>query len=327
MRSYRFATADVFTGRQFGGNQLAVVLDAQGLSGDEMLAIAREFNYSETTFVLPPERGGTCRVRIFTPGSEIPFAGHPTVGTAHVLFALGRLRAEGRETSVVLEEGVGDVTVAVRLPAGGGTAFGGVEPEFAQLSVAQLPDETPAPDDAALAAALSLSPADLVGGDWTPSIVSCGLPWVLVPVRGSDAVRRARIHLDAWDRLPRDGRSREIMVFAMRGDASDAGPSVRAGVAPAEGPRPADVHARVFVPGLSVPEDPATGSAAVALGGYLGARTPRLDGTLRWTIEQGVEMGRPSRLEVEVDKAAGAITAVRVGGGSVVVSTGELRLR
>src|SRR5687767_3605786 len=136
MRSYQFATADVFTSRQFGGNQLAVVLDATGLSDDEMLSITREFNYSETTFVLPPERGGACRVRIFTPGSEIPFAGHPTVGTAHVLFALGRLRAAAgeRETRIVLEEGVGDVAVTVRLPERGDTTFGGVEPEFAQLT-------------------------------------------------------------------------------------------------------------------------------------------------------------------------------------------------
>jgi trans-2,3-dihydro-3-hydroxyanthranilate isomerase len=117
VRHLRYVTADVFTDRQFGGNPLAVVLDAGGLGGDEMLAVTREFNYSETTFVLPPERGGAARVRIFTPGGEVPFAGHPTVGTAHVLVAAGLHAAEARgdEVTLVLEETVGDVPVRVRL--------------------------------------------------------------------------------------------------------------------------------------------------------------------------------------------------------------------
>src|SRR3954469_8914424 len=146
MRTYRYVTADVFTDRQFGGNPLAVVLDGRGLTSEEMLAITREFNYSETTFVLPPERGGACRVRIFTPGAEIPFAGHPTLGTAHVLFATGALRSDAAEARITLEEGVGDVPVMVRLGGGGSAELGGVEPSFAQLTVAQLPEERPAPD-------------------------------------------------------------------------------------------------------------------------------------------------------------------------------------
>jgi trans-2,3-dihydro-3-hydroxyanthranilate isomerase len=315
MRTYRFVTTDVFTDRQFGGNQLAVVLDARGLSDDEMLAITREFNYSETTFVLPAERGGACRVRIFTPGAEVPFAGHPTIGTAHVLFATGAVRGEGREATVVLEEQVGDVTVRVRLPEGGDAA-GGVEPTFAQLSVASLPEERAAPSREALAAALSLATDDLLDGPYAPVTASCGLPFVLVPLASHDAVRRARIRHDAWERaLPPDAWSREPMVFAM-GAPDEA--SAHAGV---------DVHARVFVPGLSVPEDPATGSANAALAGYLAARTPRLDGTLRWTVAQGIEMGRPSRLELEADKRGGEIVAVRVGGRAVVVSDGTLRVR
>jgi trans-2,3-dihydro-3-hydroxyanthranilate isomerase len=310
-RSYQFATADVFTDRQFGGNPLAVILDARGLSSEEMLAITREFNYSESTFVLPAERGGSCRVRIFTPGGEVPFAGHPTVGTAHVLVALGRLPATGREMRVVLEENVGDVPVLVRTADGGSTAFGGVEPDFAQLSVAQLPEERPAPPVDALARALSLSPDDFVGGDWAPVAASCGLPFVIAPLKSRAAVGRARVRGDVWDEVfPPGAWSREVMVLAMDAEAPDA-----------------DVRARVFVPAMNVPEDPATGSANAALGGYLAARTPRRDGTLRWIVEQGVEMGRPSRLEVEVDVAGGRTTAVRVGGGAVVVATGELRLR
>ena len=315
MRTFRFVTTDVFTDRQFGGNQLAVVLDARGLSAGEMLAITREFNYSETTFVLPPERGGACRVRIFTPGAEVPFAGHPTIGTAHVLFATGAVWAEGAETMVVLEEQVGDVSVRVRLPQGDG-GVAGVEPTFAQLTVASLPEERDAPSRELLAAALSLTPDELLDGTYAPRMGSCGLPFVLVPLASHDAVRRARIDHDAWERaLPPDAWTREPMVFAM-GAPDEA--SARAGV---------DVHARVFVPGLSVPEDPATGSANAALAGYLAARTPRLDGTLRWVVAQGIEMGRPSRLELEADKRGGEITAVRVGGSAVVVSDGTLRLR
>jgi trans-2,3-dihydro-3-hydroxyanthranilate isomerase len=314
MRTYQYVTADVFTDRQFGGNQLAVILDARGLSGDEMLAITREFNYSETTFVLPPERGGACRVRIFTPGAEVPFAGHPTVGTAHVLFATGALRADGTEATVVLEEQVGDVPVRVRLPHA--AVDGGVEPLSAQLSVASLPEERGAPPRDALADVLGLAPDDVLDGPYAPRTAGCGLPFVLVPLASHDAVRRARVRHEPWERaLPPDAWSRELMVFAM-GAPDEA--SALAGV---------DVHARVFVPGLSVPEDPATGSAGAALAGFLAARTPRLEGTLRWTVAQGLEMGRASRLELEADKAGGAITAVRVGGSAVVVSEGTLRLR
>lgn len=299
---YRFLTADIFTDRMFGGNQLAVLPDARGLAAEQMLAITREFNYSESTFVLPPERGGTRRVRIFTPGGEVPFAGHPTVGTAHVLAAIGEIALTGDETRIVLEEGVGDVPVTIRAANG--------QPTFAQLSVAKLPEVvSPTPDLDALAETLSLLPDDFVGGPWAPVAVSCGLPFLMVAVKSRDAVRRARVRVEPWERTLAGKAWSEPMVFAM--DAE--GPGV-------------DVRARVFVPGLSVPEDPATGSACAALGGFLALRTPRAEGTLRWTVEQGMEMGRPSRIEIEVDKAGGAVTAVRVGGSSVLVSEGTLRV-
>ncbi len=300
---YRYVTADVFTDRRFGGNQLAVLPDARGLSTEQMLAVTREFNYSESVFVLPPEHEGhTCRVRIFTPGGEVPFAGHPTVGCAHVLAATGQVPLTGDETRLVLGEKVGPVPVLVRLEQG--------RPVFAQLSVAQLPtEEAPVADAATIADVLSLDAGDLLGGDYAPRVGSCGLPFLLVPLRSRDAVRRARVRLDRWEGTLRGSTGSEIMVFALD----------------AEGPG-ADVRARVFVPGLSVPEDPATGSANAALGGYLAARTPRDGGTLRWVVEQGIEMGRPSRLEVEADKLAGAITAVRVGGRSVLVCEGTIEV-
>ncbi len=303
MPLYDYLTADVFTTRRFGGNPLAVLPDARGLTDAQMLAITREFNYSETVFVLPPDDARhERRLRIFTPGGEVPFAGHPTVGTAYLLAVTGALFLRSEETTVIFEEGVGPVPVIIRVEHG--------TPVFAQLSVAQLPTVVMADlDVAAVAAILSLTPDDLLGDPYLPEAVSCGLPFLFVPVRDRGAVARARVRLESWEETLRGTPGSEVMVFAMDAEADDV-----------------DVHARVFVPGLSVPEDPATGSACAALGGYLAMRTPRDDGTLRWTVEQGVEMGRPSLLEIEVDKAGGAVTAVRVGGAAVQVMEGKLRI-
>jgi trans-2,3-dihydro-3-hydroxyanthranilate isomerase len=318
MPSAHFLTADVFTDRAFGGNQLAVFPDAHAIPEELLLPITREFNYSEVTFVYPArDERHTRRVRIFTPGGEIPFAGHPTVGTAFVLFASGELRCACDEATIVLEEGVGPVPVTLRFPPADPSSDADDprgHPTFAQLAVARLPEASPPrPDARTLADVLSLDADDIMGGDYGAEVVSCGLPFLMVPLRSRDAVRRARVRLDAWERTLRGSAGSEMMVFALGDDAG------RATI-----PRGADVHARVFVPGLSVPEDPATGSACAALGGYLAARTPRDDATLRWTVAQGVEMGRPSRIEVEADKAGGRVTGVRVGGRSVLVSEGRL---
>jgi trans-2,3-dihydro-3-hydroxyanthranilate isomerase len=301
--NYHFHTADVFTDRQFGGNQLAVFPDGRGLSDAQMCAIAREFNLSETTFVFPPgDRAHTRRVRIFTPSGEIPFAGHPTVGTAHVLAAIGEVALTGETTRLVLEEGVGPVPVTVRARDG--------QPTFAQLSVAKLPEVGPPPPDAsALAELLSLEPSDLVGDSMAPQAVSCGLPFLFVPVHNRDAVRRARIRLEPWERSLAGQWANMVMVFAL--DPERPGSQVRA---------------RMFAPSVSVPEDPATGSACAALGGYLASRAPATEGTLRWRVEQGFEMGRPSIIDIEVDKRNGSITAVRVGGTTVMVTEGRLTI-
>jgi trans-2,3-dihydro-3-hydroxyanthranilate isomerase len=300
---YRFYTADVFTDRPFGGNQLAVLPDARGLDSASMQQIAREFNFSETTFVLPAEdRRHTRRLRIFTPSGEIGFAGHPTVGTAHVLAAIGEIPLTGETTRVVLEENVGPVPVAIRAEHG--------TPVYAQLSVARLPEVGPRPPDAErLARMLSLELTDLLGDDMPPEAVSCGTPFLFIPLRNRDAVARARLKLDLWEETLRDYWTDDVFVFAFDPEREHS-----------------DVRARMFAPGFGVPEDPATGSACVALGGYLAARNPRHDGTLRWVVEQGFEMGRPSILEVEVDKRAGAITAVRVGGATVLVAEGEMEV-
>ena len=300
MTRYRFITADVFTDRPFGGNQLAVLPDARGLNDEQMFALAREFNFSESTFVFPPEHGGTRKLRIWTPGGEVPFAGHPTVGSAHVLAAIGEIPLVGAETRIVFEEKVGPVPVTIR-------ARDGV-PVFAQLSVAKLPEVgPPVPTRKTLADILSLEEKDLLGGHFAPQAVSCGLPFLFVPLKDRDAVKRSRVRVDQWERTLGNAWASMIMVFSRDPEREGS-----------------DIRARMYAPGISVPEDPATGSACAALGGYLAARDTRPSGTLRWVVEQGFEMGRPSIIEIEVDKAEGAVTAVRVGGASVVMSEGEI---
>jgi trans-2,3-dihydro-3-hydroxyanthranilate isomerase len=298
-----YYTVDVFTDCRFGGNQLAVFPDASRIAAELMPRIAREFNFSETTFVLPPnDPSHTKHVRIFTPGGELAFAGHPTVGTAHVLASIGAVTLTGDETRIVLEEGVGPVPVTIRATNG--------RPDFAQLSVAKLPEVGPPPPSVAvLADMLSLSPNDLLGDKMPAEAVTCGTPFLFVPVRDRDAIARARPKLDRFEDALRGYVTNMVFVFAMDGERPGS-----------------QVRARMFAPVIGVPEDPATGSAAVGLGGYLASRDPRRDGLLTWRVEQGFDMGRPSILDVEVDKRAGEITGVRVGGQSVMVCEGDMEL-
>ena len=300
---YRFYTADVFTDRAFGGNPLAVFPDASGLNTTQMQTITREFNYSESTFVFPPTTStGTRRVRIFTPAAELPFAGHPTVGTAFVLAAIGEVPLTGDLTQIVLEEGVGPVRVAIRSVDG--------RPVFSQLSAARSPQLGPEPPPVGdLAALLSLSPDDLLVGGYTPQAVSCGVPFLFVPVASLAAVERARLRRELWEEVLRPYWAPEIYFFSFE--------AVRPG---------SDLHARMFAPGLGVGEDPATGAAATALAAYLAARQPQASGTLRWIAEQGFEMGRPSILEIEADQRNGQVTAIRVGGCSVLISQGTMEV-
>jgi trans-2,3-dihydro-3-hydroxyanthranilate isomerase len=301
---YRFLTADVFTDRPFGGNPLAVFPDAAevaGLSTAQMAAVTREFNLSETVFVLPPENPAhTQRLRIFTPGRELPFAGHPTVGTAFLLATAGLVPLTGDETRIVFEEGVGPVPVTIRARGG--------KPYFTELSAARRPEFGPPPPPVAvLAELLSLTPEDLVA-ETEPEQVSCGVPFLFIPVRDRAALARARVHSDRWDALyPEPGP--ELYVFSR--DPELPGSALRA---------------RMFAPSLGIAEDPATGGAVTALGGYLGSRDPERDGTRRWIVEQGFEMGRPSLLHLEVDKQHGEIAAIRVGGSSVLMSEGTMEI-
>ena len=303
MPTIRFITTDVFTNARFGGNQLAVIPDARGIPEELLLPICREFNYSETTFVYPAEQPGhTRRVRIFTPGGEVPFAGHPTVGTAVVLAATGEIPLVDGEARIVFEENVGPVPVVIREShAGGG---------WAQFSAAKLPEVgPPVPSRGVLARMLGLETGDLLGTSEKPQGVSCGLPFLIAPLTSVDAVSRARIKMDRWDETLAHAWASMIWVYAADPDGGDH-----------------HYRARMFAPGIAVPEDPATGSAAAAFAGYLAARSRVRGGTLVWTIDQGVEMGRPSRLEIEADKAEGEVTAVRVAGSAVLVSEGTMAI-
>jgi len=300
---HRFLTADVFTDRIFGGNQLAVLSDGRNLTTVQMQSAAREFNFSETVFVLPPESSQhTRRIRIFTPSAELPFAGHPTIGTAHVLAAIGEIALEGETTPIVLEEGVGPVEVSVRARDG--------RPVSARLRAPRPPEfGPPAPARADLAAMLSLDEADVLDAPNGPQAVSCGLPFLFIPLRDRGAVGRARLRLDVWERVLARSWSPNTYLFAFDPEH-----------------REHHLRARMFGPAVGVAEDPATGSAGTALAGYLGVRDTRRDGTLRWVVEQGFEMGRPSLLEVEAEKKSGAITETRVGGSSVLVSDGMIEI-
>ena len=300
MRRFAYFTLDVFTRSRFGGNPLAVIPDALGLSSEEMQAITREFDYSESVFLLPPDDPRhTRRVRIFTPARESPFAGHPTIGAAIALAQEGIADLAGGPSAVVLEEGVGPVRVALEVSLDGFVR--------AELTAAQAPRPMAgAASAAALAGMASLTPGDLAAGR-EPEIWTCGLPFNFVEVRDRGALARARLDETAW-RSGVEGSAAEAAFFFARA-AEEPGH---------------DLRARMFAPSFGVPEDPATGSAAAALAGLLGRGLP--DGEHRWIVEQGYEMGRPSQLEITAVVRDRATVEARVAGHAVRFATGFLHL-
>jgi trans-2,3-dihydro-3-hydroxyanthranilate isomerase len=288
-----YDVVDVFAQRPFAGNQLAVVHGAADLPDEALLALAREFNFSETTFPTPVD-GGRYRTRIYTPGGELPFAGHPTLGTAWVLRDLGLLTA----TEVVQECGAGEI--AVRLDGD-------------RLELSADPRDLAGPLGDAFAAqlleAVGLDLADSAGDAW---LAGAGLTFVHLPVH-DDAVARATAARRPVREIaglpetqdPLDG----LNVYAVRSGAGSV----------------LDVHSRVFVPDVSVPEDPATGSAAAGLGMALHARGLLDDGG-RYRISQGTEIGRPSVLEGRIDAEGGAVSRVHVAGDVHRIARGQIRV-
>lgn len=293
--AYEYAIADVFTDRCFGGNQLAVVLEAQGLSTKQMQAIAREFNFAETTFVLPPdEPGATARLRIFTPGAEMPFAGHPTVGSAAVLAALDRVPVAGGAAQIVFTEQVGPVDVSV---TGVGAALA------AELRLAAvLSKPAGGPEVQGAAAALGL-PRDAVLEAWCAGV---GMTCAFARLASVADLEAARIDPAGWPPAMAGGPSPILYFFA--GDLVDG----------------ACVDARMFAPDLGVPEDPATGAAVAALVACVAERDGRPDATVALTVRQGHQMGRPSFLHASARTTAGHLEYVTVGGGVALFATGVI---
>jgi trans-2,3-dihydro-3-hydroxyanthranilate isomerase len=296
---YRYFICDVFTDTRFGGNQLAVLPDAQGLSDRQMQQIAREFNFSETTFVFPPEAGHTRKVRIFTPTTEIPFAGHPNVGTAFVLATAGELGPIDQETTVTFEEKAGLVSIAVRRREDGLIGCELTAPQRLSLGKT-ISAQT-------LARAISLTEDDVVTRTHPPQVASVGLPFLIAELRDRSALERARVNMDGLDAIVAEKVTPDVHLYVHSKDEFD-------------------IRTRMFAPLDGVPEDPATGSANCALAGLLSHFDEKPDGSYSWRIAQGVEMGRPSTLEARAEKRGGVVETIRIGGASVMVSEGVIEV-
>ncbi len=296
---YRYFICDVFTDRRFGGNQLAVLPDARGLTDRQMQQIAREFNFAETTFVLPPEQGQTRRVRIFTPTKEVPFAGHPNVGTAFVLASIGEFGLVEHSMTVTFEEGAGLVPVTIERRAD--------QQFWCELSAPETLSIGKRISAETLAAAVSLTADDVVTTTHLPLVVSVGLPFLVAELRDRGALERARSNMTGLDVIMAQGIVPDIHLYVQSHDDFA-------------------IRARMFAPFDGIPEDPATGSANAALAALLTHCKAEQEGDFRWRIAQGVEMGRPSVLEARTEKRGGHVTATRIGGASVLVSEGTIEV-
>ena len=298
----RFVTLDVFTREPLTGNPLAVVLDSEGLDTDRMQAIAREFNLSETVFVRPAsDPRQRAKIRIFTPGRELPFAGHPTVGTA-VLLALTDRNDEPGAVAFGLREQIGVVSCAVEVEDPGRG--------YARFRLPRLPEIWgEGRETAACAWGLGLDPTEIGFDRHLPSRHSGGVPYDLVPVASLEALARAKPQGEAFDKAFGDSDHSAAYIYARR-------------LAP--GPR--RFRARMFAPTFGMAEDPATGSAVASFAGALMQFEPLGDGTHDIVVEQGFEMGRPSEIELQLVIENGALVGAEIGGRAVVVSRGEILL-
>ena len=300
MNSRHYHLVDVFTDRAFGGNPLAVFLEGDGLSDGLMQAIAKEFNLSETTFVFPPrDPAHHFRVRIFTPANELPMAGHPTVGTVFVLTRAGLVKPASERTTITLEEGVGPIPVTIDWENG--------KASFIEMQQPLPTFGAPLEDRAGIAELLSLE-TEMVRADLPIQVVSCGVPFLFVPIKTLEAMRRIRFRRDVEERL--NLPSQNIFVFTTETEFAGS-----------------NVHSRMFSPSLGVQEDAATGSANGPLGCYLVRhRVIPSESELRCVSEQGIEMGRPSFLHIRIRHTGDKITAVHVGGTCCYMGSGRLEL-
>jgi trans-2,3-dihydro-3-hydroxyanthranilate isomerase len=302
MREYRFFQADVFTDRAFAGNPLAILPEADGLTTEEMQSIAKEMNLSETTFVLPArDPKARFRLRIFTPAAELPLAGHPVVGTCFLLAERGMIPLEEGTNRIYQECGAGVLPVDIVV------SRGKVDRAVMTQAPPQFFDECA--DRDLLAAAVGLPPDQLLPDGLPAQVVSTALPQLIVPARSLAPFGRIELDLVALRRVFSEVHSDCFMIFTRECRTPEG-----------------TVHARMFAPTVGVAEDPATGSAAGALGAYLVQRgLVKAEPTARIVVEQGYEMGRPSTIYVEVDSDGSGPVAVRVAGKAVEVAEGKLR--
>jgi trans-2,3-dihydro-3-hydroxyanthranilate isomerase len=301
---YKFYTCDVFTETRFGGNQLAVLPQAGGLSDRQMQQVTREFNYSETAFVFPAERSHTRKVQLFTPAQEVPFAGHPNIGTAFVLASIGELGKLQSSQSVTFEEKAGLVSIEIEAVNGKVTSCELTAPE--PLSLGQI---IPA---SLVGAAVSLTESDFVTQAHQPQLVSAGLPFIIAEVNDRSALERVRVITLGFENV-RDhlaGNSVRASIYLYRKTKGDE----------------VDLRARMLAPLSGVPEDPATGSATCAVVDLLAHLNENPTGSFRCRIAQGVEMGRPSLLSGRAEKSNGAVSSTHVGGACVLVSEGMIEI-
>ena len=295
---YRFFICDVFTTERFGGNQLAVLPDAKDLSTEQMQRIAREFNYSESTFVTSGNDKLSRNVRIFTPSIEVPFAGHPNVGTAFALTNDGAFGDIGDGITITFVEAAGTVPVSIRHDDEGRIWCELEAPE--QLS---LGDKV---DAGRIASALSVDESDIVTSTHEPQVASVGLPFLMVELASTDALSRAQVVIAGLESLREDGITPDVHLYVKSNDEFD-------------------IRARMFAPLDGVPEDPATGSANCALVALLTEVVAQYSSGGSWRIAQGVEMGRPSILEARTRREDDAIR-VWIGGHGVLVAEGSIEV-
>lgn len=296
-----FITIDVFTDRRFGGNPLAVVLNGRELTTEQMQSIAAEFNLAETTFVLPPKNPAhTAEVRIFTPRAELPFAGHPNIGTAFVLARPSSANGGVVREPIVFEERAG--LVRLDLIRDGTSVVG------ARLAAPQclVRGEDIALD--VVAAACSIGVSDIETANHPPCIASCGIPFALAELKTRSSLAAAQPRSEVFSEHLRADRVTGVLLYAFDKE------------------RGVDIQARMFAPLYGVPEDPATGSANVALAGFLASLRSETDLTLQLRIAQGVDMGRPSLLEAMAEKRNNRITGMWIGGRCVTMMRGSLSL-
>lgn len=297
----RYAIYDVFTDRALAGNPLAVVFDADGLDGAAMQQIAREFNLSETVFIRPAENPAhSAQLRIFTPENELLFAGHPTVGAAIALGERDPANGNGDSRLMVLEEGIGAVRCALRLGA----------PAYAEFDVPRLPEMVEYEvEKAAVAAAIGVNANEIGFENHKISVWTAGNSFVFVPLDGLGPVQRVSIDAARWNEVAPVVNGQPAWLYAYTRDVIHHGYAF---------------HARMMAPGAGVPEDPATGSAAANFSGVIAHFDGVADGPTAYMIEQGLEMGRPSTIRLEITGKGGEIHAARIGGHAVKVAEGTL---